>query len=226
MKHIIILMISVVAMLSSTSCATAQPQRTHYLPARGYNDPYSYSWSSGRSGVNRQWEPRTGRGYCEPRHQVAYVARDILRGLIVLDRIFSPYCSEQYYDAFFDSHAPNRWVYGRHGMPYWPVRYMNNEPFYWYPTPAGSIAYYTSTNVMLGVSLDDQILLIREQDRLYVWDTRGRLLQRVNLYAGLHTHFEMQTRSGFRLVEIFYDGACRVNLVSPNGAIEESYELY
>lgn len=228
MKRIIFLVLCVAAMSVSTVSAQGY-YGEHHLPARGYADSYSYSWSSGRSGVNRHYEPRRGKGYREPRPskvaKAAYVASEILRGIVIADRIFAPYCTESYY-SYFDSHEPNRWVFGRRGMPFWPVRYMNNSPFYWYPTSCGNIAFYTSTNCMLGVTLDDQVQLIRDNNRLYIWSTRGSLMSRQELYAGCHSHFEMNTSQGLRLVEIFYDGVCRVNYVDTMGNVIESYELY
>lgn len=224
MKRIFFLMLCVVAMTVS-SCASAQGYYPkHHLPARGYADPYSHSWSSGRTGVHRHWEPRKGRGY-RPARSAVYVAHDILHGLIVLDRIFAPYCTSEYY-GYFDSHAPNRWVAGRMGMPFWPYRYMNNSPFYWYPTSCGNTVFYTSTNVMMGVTIDDQVQLIRDKNTLYVWDTRGRMLSRNQLYEGYHAHLDMDTQSGVRLVEVFYDGVCRVNYLDINGNVIESYALY
>lgn len=229
MKKILFLMLCVVAMTVS-SCASAQgyyqKERTHYLPPRGYADPYSHSWSSGRTGVQRHWEPRKGRGYRpSTAAKVAYVASEVLRGIVIADRIFAPYCTSEYY-GYFDSHAPNRWVAGRSGMPFWPYRYMNNSPFYWYPTGCGNTVFYTSTNIMMGVTIDDQVQLIRDKNMLYVWDTRGRMLSRNELYAGYHAHLDMDTRSGVRLVEVFYDGVCRVNYLDINGNVIESYELY
>lgn len=231
MKKIFALMVCIVAMALS-SCASAQGyyqerERTHYLPARGYADPYSHSWSSGRRGVQRHWEPRCGRGYHRPSTaaKVAYVASEILRGIVIADRIFAPYCTSEYY-GYFDSHAPNRWVVGRRGMPFWPYRYMNNSPFYWYPTGCGNTVFYTSTNVMMGVTIDDQVQLIRDNNTLYVWDTRGRMLSRNQLYEGYHAHLDMDTRGGVRLVEVFYDGVCRINYLDIQGNVIESYALY
>ena len=229
MKKIIFLILCIAAM-SVSSCVSAQGYyRKHYLPARGYADPYSYSWSSGRSGIKRVYEPKKGRGYRPPRPskvaKAAYVASEVLRGLVIADRIFAPRCTERYY-GYFDSHAPNRWVYGRRGMPFYPYRYMNKSPFYWYPTGCGNTVFYTSTHLMMGVTVDDQVQLIRDNNRLFIWDTRGRLLSRQELYGGYHSHLELSTSHGIRLVEIFYDGVCRVNYLDTTGNVIESYELY
>lgn len=227
MKKIISLVLFVVAMSVSNFVSAQGYYGEHRLPARGYADAHSYAWSSGRSGVNRHYAPRQGRGYREPSTvaKVAYVASEILRGIVIADRIFAPYCTENYYN-YFDSHEPNRWVYGRPGMPFWPKRYMNNDPFYWYPTMCGNVAFYTSTNCMLGVTLDNQVQLIRDNNTLYIWNTRGGLMAKQDLYSGCHTHFEMNTSGGTRLVEIFYDGVCRVNYVDTAGNVIESYEIY
>jgi len=229
MKRIIFLVLCVAAMSVSTVVSAQGYYGEHHLPARGYADPYSYSWSSGRHGVERRWEPRKGRGYHRLRPskvaKAAYVASEILRGIVIADRIFAPYCTERYY-GYFDSHAPNRWVVGRPGMPFWPYRYMNNSPFYWYPTSCGNTVFYTSTNCMMGVTVDDQVQLIRDNNTLFIWDTRGRLMSRQQLYAGCHSHLELSTAQGIRLVEIFYDGVCRVNYLDTTGNVIESYELY
>lgn len=227
MKKIIVLILCIAAMSVSVSAQGYFPK--HHLPARGYADPYSHSWSSGRSGVKRFCEPQRGRGYRPPREskigKAAYVASEILRGIVIADRIFAPYCTDRYY-SYFDSHAPNRWVYGRPGMPFYPYRYMNQAPFYWYPTGCGNTVFYTSSNCCMAVTLDDQLQLIRYQNKLYIWDTRGSLLAQEQLYAGYHSHMELSTGAGIRLAEIFYDGVCRVNYLDTAGNVIESYELY
>ena len=92
MKKIIVLILCIAAMSVSVSAQGYFPK--HHLPARGYADPYSHSWSSGRSGVKRFCEPQRGRGYRPPREskigKAAYVASEILRGIVIADRIFAP----------------------------------------------------------------------------------------------------------------------------------------
>ena len=201
-------------------------ERTHYLPARGYADPYSHSLSSGRRGVQQYMEPQYSKGYQAPCVRNADNAiKNILRGVIIAERIFTPYCSSEYY-GYFDSHAPNRWVAGRIGMPFFPYHYMNNSPFYWYSTQCGNTVFYTSTNIMMGVTIDNQVQFIRDKNILYVWDTRGRIISRGELYAGYHSYLDMNTRFGISVVEVFFDGVCRINYLNIRGEVIESYELY
>lgn len=218
MKKIIFLIAVIAAMTLSVSVSAQGYYAPHRLPARGYANPYARP-------ERNYHEPQRGHGYNRPVRKAAYVASEVLRCLVIADRIFAPYCTSEYYDRYFDSREPDRWVAGRRGMPYWP-RYMNNKPFRYYGTGCGNTVFYTSTNLMMGVTIANQLLLTRNENTFYIWDTRGRMLSEFQLYSGCHNHFDISVGGSTRLVEIFYDGVARVNYLNINGDIIESYAIY
>lgn len=226
MNKILFLTLAILGM--SLSSVSAQGYYApHHLPARGYANPnYNRNprvpMDAYRSRHNQRQNYRYNGHQPSQVAKVAYIASEILRGVVIAERVFAPRCSQEYY-GYFGGRQPNEWY---RGATHWP-RYMNNEPAWYYGTPSGNIAFYTSTHLMLGVQIAN-VQLIRDRGTLYLSNARtGRSMGTIDIRSGCHSHFEVSTSEGLRLVEVFNNsGICRVNYLNIEGNIIESYEIY
>lgn len=183
MKKIIILAGLVVVLL--TSCAAQQrytgSPRTKPLPARGYNNPYERERPRSNSTVQKG----------------VAVGAGILIGAILYDRLFTPRWGAAVCGGGGSYEDPNLW-HARPGYPWYPGQ-LGNRPYYYYPTPNGNFGYYRGTRVCMGVNLQQQIVIVCGDQTLSVWDARtGGCLANVRLYAGYHSHLQLNTPSGAR----------------------------
>lgn len=114
-------------------------------------------------------------------------------------------------------------VYPR--TPYWPSQ-IRFRPFKHSYLNGNSIGFYTSTNLLMGVTLEGQVLLAVDGNVLYIVNIATGNIIRHRLHRGYSNTLEIQTASGWRLVRVSYDGTCRVNYLTPNGNVLESYVLF
>lgn len=145
-----------------------------------------------------------------------YNPHRVFQRIVLANKLYNPYWGGN----------PNLWGYDNPTSAFWPM-YINKKPFKFYYTNQNSIGYYTSTNIMIGVSLDNQILVAKDNSLIYICNVQnGRQIARHRLQNGYAYTTEVRTSSGWRLVEIFFNGSCYVNYMDVEGNILETYELF
>lgn len=170
----------------------------------------------------RYYKPMKGKGYRRIVTKADYDSKQILVGA---------YAPEVGLDWDNTHYRPNYYNRGRRQMPFWP-QWLGQDPEYYYYARSGNNVFFNAAYQVIGVAVDNQITFaaVRTErgQEIFVWETKnGALVSRIDVYNGMHRHFEVQTDNGLMLAEVFVlNGVRQLNWLTTSGQVVETYTLH